>query len=144
MTRKPPVRRQDRSVFQPHVRLLSGEIQAGVEFGAKIGASVAGGYTFVDHLSWDAYNESADLKPHIRLYFQRFGYLPATCSDWIYFNRDNRAFLKGCHIRAAGKPLGRPAKEIRTEACKAQAVKDMGERNETESTFSTARGSTGK
>lgn len=60
-----------------------------------------------------------------------FGYLPVTCyADRIYFNRDNRAFLKGRHIRAAGKPSGRPAKEMRTEACKAQAVKDMGERNE--------------
>jgi len=129
------------SVFQPHVRpIVRGKSKVRVEFGAKIGASVAGGYTFVDHFSWDAYNESADLKPHIRLYFQRFGYLPATCyADRIYFNRDNRAFLKGCHIRAAGKPLGRPAKEIRTEACKAQAVKDMGERNAAESTFGTGK-----
>lgn len=35
--------------------------QTPTEFGAKIGASIVKGYTFVDHYSWDAYNESADL-----------------------------------------------------------------------------------
>ena len=54
-------------------------------------------------------------------------------------NRENRAYLKGLHIRAAGKPLGRPSKEMKTGAYKLQSVKDMGERNEAESTFGTGK-----
>ena len=74
---------------------------------------MVGGYTFIDHFSWDAYNESEDMERHIKAYYERFGYLPTTCyADKIYMNRENRALLKRYHIRAAGKPLGRPSKEM--------------------------------
>lgn len=50
------------SIFQPHVRpIVHGKSKSPTEFGARIVASVVKGYTFVDHHSWDAYNESADL-----------------------------------------------------------------------------------
>ena len=129
------------SVFQPHVRpIVRGKSKSKVEFGAKVGAAVAKGYTFIDHFSWDAYNESADLKTHVEAYIARFGCLPATCyADKIYMNRENRAYLKGLHIRAAGKPLGRPSKEMQTEEYKLKSAKDMGKRNESESTFGTGK-----
>ena len=50
-------------------------------------------------------------------------------------NRDNRALLKKYHIEIAGKPLGRPSKEMQSEEYKMQATKDMEKRNEIESTF---------
>lgn len=125
------------SVFQPHVRpIVRGKSKSKVEFGSKVGVCVVGGYTFIDHLSWNAYNESEDMKRHIKAYYERFGYLPIACyADKIYMNRENRALLKRYHIRAAGKPLGRPSKEMQTEACRKEAVKDEGKRNEAESTF---------
>jgi len=43
------------------------------------------------------------------------------------------------HIRAAGKPLGRPSKEMQTEEYKLQSAKDMGKRNEAKSTFETGK-----
>ena len=50
------------SIYQPHLRpIVRGKAKAKVEFGTKIGASIVNGYTCVDHLSWDAYNESSDL-----------------------------------------------------------------------------------
>ena len=46
------------SIFQPHVRpIVRGKAGAKVEFGAKIGVSLVEGYNFIDHHSWDAYNE---------------------------------------------------------------------------------------
>lgn len=52
------------SIFQPHVRpIVRGKAKAKVEFGAKIGVGVVDGYTFIDHHSWDAYNECEDLIP---------------------------------------------------------------------------------
>ncbi|KXB42145.1 hypothetical protein HMPREF1870_01479, partial [Bacteroidales bacterium KA00344] len=32
------------------------------------GASIVSGYTYVDHVSWDAYNESSDLGMQLELY----------------------------------------------------------------------------
>ena len=62
------------SVFQPHVRaIVRGKAKARTEFGAKIGASIVEGYTFIDHHSWDAYNESQDLLLQIQLFKERFG-----------------------------------------------------------------------
>ena len=57
------------SIFQPHVRaIVRGKAKARTEFGAKIGASIVEGYTFIDHHSWDAYNESQDLLLQIQLF----------------------------------------------------------------------------
>lgn len=129
------------SVFQPHVRpIVRGKSKFKVEFGAKIGASIVKGYTFIDKFSWDAYNESSDLETHIKNYFERFGCYPIKFyADRIYMNRDNRALLKKYHIEIAGKPLGRPSKEMQTEEYKMQATKDMGKRNEIEATFGTGK-----
>ena len=55
------------SIFQPHIRpIVRGK--AKVEFGAKIGVSIYNGYSFVDHHSWDAYNEISDSEIHTRLF----------------------------------------------------------------------------
>jgi len=129
------------SVFQPHIRpIVRGKSKAKVEFGSKIGASITGGYTFIDHLSWDAYNEAGDMQLHIDKYRKRFGYLPISCyADKIYLNRENRALLTKYHIKIVGKPLGRPSQEMQTKQYKEQAAKDMGKRNEIEATFGTGK-----
>ena len=64
------------SISQPHVRpIVQGKVVKRVEFGAKVSIShQAEGYVSVDTLSWDAYNESADLPGQIESYKERFGY----------------------------------------------------------------------
>ncbi|MBK8150250.1 MAG: hypothetical protein IPK58_19150 [Acidobacteria bacterium] len=47
-----------------------------VEFGAKIGVSLANGVAAVDHLSWNAYNESEDLKTQAQAYRNDTGGIP--------------------------------------------------------------------
>jgi hypothetical protein len=51
------------SIAQPHIRPIVRE-KAGkpVEFGAKLSVSCFDNYVFLDHLSWDNFNESRDLK----------------------------------------------------------------------------------
>ena len=126
------------SIFQPHVRpIVRGKSKAPTEFGAKIGASVVKGYTFIDHHSWDAYNEESDLELQIDLYRERLGYFPARVyADKIYMNRNNRLLMKELEIKAMGKPLGRPPKE---GIYKAELQKAVGERNEVEGTFGTGK-----
>lgn len=99
------------SIHQPHVRpIVRGKQQAKVEFGAKIHVSVIDGISFLDELSWEAYNEGAHMMNYIELYRKRFGFYPReVLADKIYCNRANRAALKALGIRLIAKPLGRPS-----------------------------------
>jgi len=98
------------SVSQPHVRPIKrGKAGAATEFGANISVSLINGYSFVDHISWDAYNESGDLIGQIEAYRKRYGYYPESVhADKIYRNRGNRNYCKKHGIRLSGPPLGRP------------------------------------
>ena len=129
------------SIFQPHVRaIVRGKARARTEFGAKIGASIVEGYTFIDHHSWDAYNESQDLSLQIKLFKERFGYLPSTIlADKIYLNKANRKILEELEIHSYCKPLGRPPKAPPSEEMKSKMVKAVGERNEIECSFGTGK-----
>jgi hypothetical protein len=102
------------SVSQPHVRPIKrGKAGAATEFGAKISVSLIDGASFVDRISWDAYNESADLKGQINAYRKRFGCYPESVhADKIYRNQDNRRFCKKRGIRLSGPPLGRPPADV--------------------------------
>lgn len=98
------------SVSQPHVRPIKrGKAGAATEFGAKVSLSLINGFSFVDRISWDAYNESGDLIGQIEAYRQRFGYFPESVhADQIYRNRGNRKYCKKYGIRLSGPPRGRP------------------------------------
>lgn len=101
------------SISQPHVRpIVRGKEKAEVEFGAKISVALVDGYTFLEKLSWDAYNESNYLIDHIKSYKRRFGYYPESVHvDGIYRNRENRRYCAEHGIRISGPPLGRPQKD---------------------------------
>jgi len=102
------------SISQPHVRpIVRGKAGKKVEFGAKISIShLKEGYVVLERLSWDAYNESADLIGQIESHKKRFGHYPASVhADAIYRTRANRQYCQERGIRFSGKPLGRPRKE---------------------------------
>lgn len=128
------------SIFQPHIRpIVRGKAKAKVEFGAKIGVAICEGYSFIDHHSWEAYNESTDLKLHVQKYKERFGFLPAVIlADKIYLNKENREYLKEQEIRTYCKPLGRPPKQQDPQIL-AKMKKAVGERNEVECSFGTGK-----
>jgi IS5 family transposase len=99
------------SLVQAHIRpIVRGKSRCNVEFGAKISISVTGdGFTFLDRLSYDPYNEGEDLKAQVLAYRRRHGHYPAVvCADQIYRTRSNRAFCMRHGIRLSGPRLGRP------------------------------------
>jgi len=99
------------SLSQAHIRpIVRGKARCNVEFGAKISISVTGkGFTFLDRLSFDPYNEGEDLKAQARAYRRRYGHYPKViCADQIYRTRANRAFCLRHGIRLSGPRLGRP------------------------------------
>lgn len=128
------------SIYQPHLRpIVRGKAKAKVEFGAKIGASIVSGYTYVDHLSWDAYNESTDLSTQMELYRKRFGMYPKELqADKLYLGKANRTYLKTCNVECYNHPLGRPPKEG-NDGHAEDKKRAVGERNEIEATFGTSK-----
>jgi cell pole-organizing protein PopZ len=100
------------SISQPHIRpIVRGKAKSNVEFGAKVSLSLIDGFSFVDRISWDSYNESGDLIGQIEKYRKRFGFYPESVhTDQIYRNRENRSYCKKYGIRLSGPPLGRPKK----------------------------------
>lgn len=93
-----------------------------------------GGYAFVDNISWDAYNESADLIPAIEKYRKKYGCYPeAVMADKLYRNRDNIKYCNQRGIRISGPRLGRPKKSETYD--KRQAYIDSGIRNAVEGKF---------
>jgi transposase, IS5 family len=118
------------SIHQPHVRpIVRGKAHAQVEFGSKIHVSLVDGYSFLDTLSWDAFNEGSRLLEYIENYRKRFGYYPKeVLADKIYCSRENRRKLQELDIKLLAKPLGRPS------AVKKEHVRP-GERNPIEGKF---------
>ena len=100
------------NISQPHVRpIVRGKISKSTEFGAKLSVSMVDGIALVDHIGWNAFNESQDLIAQIERYKQRYGYYPErVLADGIYGTRNNRSWMKKHGIYFGGKPLGRPPK----------------------------------
>jgi hypothetical protein len=132
------------SLSQPWVRqIVRGKAKAKCEFGAKLDISVSGGFTRLEHTSFEAYNESENLIDIIKRYKNRTGHYPArVLADKIYRTRENIKFCKSNGIEILGKPLGRPPKESysvnRREIRQAEI-----DRIEVERKFSQAKGSHG-
>ena len=123
------------SIAQPHIRpIVRGKGRSKTEFGAKIHLSLVDGFSFLDTISWDAFNEGSHLKDYVENYRKRFGFYPAkVLADQIYCTRANRKWLKDNKIKLAAKPLGRPS---------AKAVANHvrpGERNPVEGKFGQAK-----
>lgn len=121
------------SIHQPHVRpIVRGKSRAKTEFGAKIHVSMIDGLSFLDEISWEAFNEGSHMMQYIERYKSRFGYYPKeVLADQIYCTRANRQALKEKGKKLLSKPLGRPS-----------AVSNHvrpGERNPIEGTFGQAK-----
>lgn len=126
------------NIYQPWVRpMVRGKDKNKTEFGSKINVSEVDGLCRINKLSWDAYNESVDVKDQVEGYKDVYGCYPKVfLGDQIYLNRENRKYLKDKYIQIYGKPLGRPPKNP-TETCQQKYVKKKraAKRNNVEGKF---------
>jgi DNA-directed RNA polymerase subunit E'/Rpb7 len=128
------------SISQPHVRpIVRGKLgKKGVEFGAKIGLSLMDGFARVDTLSWEAYNESNDLKRQAEAYKAIFGHYPELIqADKIYTTNENRKWCRLKNIRITAKPKGKPVEKTYRE--KKKEKQEFNERNHIEGKFGQAK-----
>lgn len=103
--------------------------------------SATDGLAFVNHIGWDAFYESKDLKQQVEEYRQRFGHYPeVVLADQLYGSRESRSYLNERGIRFCGKPLGRPPKQAAENAeylqyQRKQRIQDSRERIQIEGKF---------
>lgn len=126
------------SLHMPFIRpIVRGKAGADVEFGAKLAISIVNGFSFMEHLSFNAFNEGTTFIESLENFRRRFGFYPKEVfADKIYRNRENLQFCKKNGIRFSGPPLGRPPKdeELLKEQLR-QERQDIGIRNAVEGKF---------
>ncbi len=127
------------SISQPYVRpIVRGKAGKKVEFGTKIGLAHANGFAKAETLSWDAYNESADLVPHAESYRELYGHYPELIQvDKIYGTNANRKWCAERGIRMTVAPKGKRPPETVYE--KRKRKKEYNERNQVEGKFGQAK-----
>lgn len=125
------------SIHQPYVRpMVRGKSRAKVEFGAKINASECNGMSKINSISWDAYNESSELKMQVEEFLKTYGRYPELLlADGIYMTRENREHMKEKGIRIVGRPLGRPPRVELSPYQKRKQRKERNQRNPIEGKF---------
>lgn len=126
------------NINKPHVRPVPrGKARSKTEFGPKLGVSLDNGYARINTLSWEAYNESTDLKDQVGAYRTIHGHYPELVQvGRIYATRENREWLARHNIRITASPLGRPAaKEKQAPYSKNKKRKGTVERNQIEGKF---------
>ena len=116
------------SLAKTYIRpIVRGKETKRVEFGAKVHSVQIDGITFVEHLSYDAFNEGTRLESSVTLsqtYFERCRQLGA---DRIYQTNANRRFCAIKGITTNFKPKGpkpkhkRPRDQMREALNKARA-----------------------
>lgn len=103
------------SLAKPYLRpIVRGKETKRVEFGVKAHMFEIGGVCLIEHLSYNAFNESTRLKQTVRLQQQYTGkQVNLLGADKIYATRANRAWCKKNEILTNFVPVGRPKKQAK-------------------------------
>lgn len=87
------------SLHKPYVRpIVRGKEVKAVEFGAKINMLQVDGINFIEHLSYDNFNEGARLQSTIHMHRRYFGACHQMGADAIYATNANRKYCTDNHI----------------------------------------------
>jgi transposase, IS5 family len=96
------------SLSKPYIRpIVRGKETKAVEFGAKVNKLQVDGISFIEHFSYDAFNEGTRLKSCIELHQQLFGKCTHHSADKIYANNENRTHCTSKKIVTNFEPKGK-------------------------------------
>ena len=96
------------SLSKPYIRpIVRGKEVKPVEFGAKVNMLQIDGINFIEHLSYDAFNEGTRLQSGIHLQRIRCGKCTHQSGDQIYATNANRKYSKQNNIATNFIPKGR-------------------------------------
>lgn len=96
------------SISKAYIRpIIRGKEVKSIEFGAKVNKLQVDGINFIEHLSYDAFNEGTHLQTGIRLHQELFGKCKQFSGDAIYATNKNRIYLRKKGIAHNFVPKGR-------------------------------------
>ena len=99
------------SLHKPHVRaIIRGKEIKPVEFGAKVHKVQVGGLSFIEHLSYDNFNEGTRLKQSVAFHKKYFGKCSQLAADAIYATNENRRYCNSLGIATSFIPKGKQGK----------------------------------
>jgi hypothetical protein len=103
-----PIKDRLVSLSKPYIRpIVRGKEVKTVEFGAKVNILQVGGINFIEHLSYDAFNEGTRLESGIHLQRQLFGKCTHQSADQIYATNANRKYCTQNNIANNFIPKGK-------------------------------------
>ena len=96
------------SLSKPYIRpIVRGKETKAVEFGAKVNKLQVDGISFIEHFSYDAFNEGTRLPNCIDLHHQLFGKCTHHSADKIYATNANRKYCRIRKITTNFEPKGK-------------------------------------
>lgn len=96
------------SLSKPYIRpIVRGKESKTVEFGVKVNMLQVNGINFIEHLSYDAFNESTRFRHGIFLQRKLFGKCTHQSADQIYATNANRTYCKQNNIVTNFVPKGK-------------------------------------
>jgi transposase, IS5 family len=99
------------SLHKPYVRpIIRGKEVKPVEFGAKINMLQVDGINFIEHLSYDNFNESTRLQSSIHMQRRYFGACYQMGADAIYATNANRKYCTANNIATSFVAKGKEGK----------------------------------
>ena len=99
------------SLNKPYVRpIVRGKEIKPVEFGAKVHKVQVGGLSFIEHLSYENFNEGTRLKQSIAFHQKHFGKCSQLAADAIYATNENRRYCTSLEIATSFLPKGKQGK----------------------------------
>jgi len=99
------------SISKSYIRpIVRGKETKPVEFGAKVNMIQFDGINFIEHLSFNAFNEGTRLVKSIRYGRSLFGKITHISADDIYATNTNRKYTTAAHIVTNFKRKGRAGK----------------------------------
>lgn len=111
LAQKKEVKHRIVSIDRPYIRpIVRGKENKRVEFGAKVNNIQIDGISFIEHHSFEAFNEGVRLKQCVEYQQELTGVKVARVgADTIYANNDNRRYctengITTCFVRKGPKP----------------------------------------
>ena len=111
------------SLYKPYVRpIVRGKEVKPVEFGAKVNKLQVDGISFIEHLSFDNFNETTRYAEGIFLQRKLFGKCTHQSADAIYATNKNRTYASGQNIQTNFIPKGKQKQEHIQQAAQMRSL----------------------
>lgn len=99
------------SINKPYIRpIIRGKEIKPVEFGAKVHKVQVSGISFIEYISYEAFNEATRLKQTVAFHQKHFGKLKQLGADAIYATNENRRYCNKLGIATSFVAKGNEGK----------------------------------